>query len=119
MYSALSWPHPREEHCVTEATEDIREEMARTRTRMTDTIEALERRVQEPIESAKERLNLFELARQHPWPALGVALLAGFAVAATRADAKLVSAAADAAKDASGKLVDAVKEGIIGSADRG
>jgi hypothetical protein len=102
---------------VTEATEDIREEMARTRTRMTDTIEALESRVQEPIENAKERLNLFDLARQHPWPALGIALVAGFALAATRADAKLMSAASDAAKDASGKLVDAVKEGIMGKGD--
>ena len=95
---------------MSEATQDIREEMARTRTRMSETIDALEERVQQPIERAKERLNVLELARQHPWPALGIALLAGFALAATRADAKLVTAASDAAKSATDKLVDAVRE---------
>ena len=95
---------------MSEGTQDIREEMARTRTRMSDTIDALEQRVQQPIESAKERLNVLELARQHPWPALGIALLAGFALAATRTDAKLVDAASDAAKGATDKLVDAVRE---------
>jgi len=102
---------------MSEATEDIREEMARTRTRMTDTIEALERRVQEPIESAKERLNLFELARQHPWPALGIALVAGYVLAATRSDAKLASAVVDATKDASDKLVEAARERFLGRND--
>ena len=103
---------------MSEATQEVRDEMARTRTRMADTIEALDRHVHEhvhePIEHVKERLNVFELARQHPWPVLGVALLAGFALAATRADAKLVSAAADAARNATGKLVDAAKEQFVG-----
>lgn len=95
---------------MSESTQDIREEMERTRTRMADTIDALEQRVQEPVRSAKERLDLLELARRHPWPALGVSLLAGFALAVTRADATLVSAASDAAKGATDKLVDAVRE---------
>ena len=98
---------------MSEATQEVREEMARTRTRMADTIQALDRHVHEPIEQVKERLNVFELARQHPWPVLGVALLAGFALAATRADAKLVSAAADAARNATGQLVDAAKEQFV------
>ena len=78
-----------------------REELAAVRSRMSDTVAEIEARVTAPVETARERvgavkdrLDVVELIRSHPWPALVVALGAGVAVAASGADRKAASAVA-------------------------
>jgi hypothetical protein len=53
---------------------------------MTDTLQELER-----------RLNVMGVVREHPWPAIAVAMGAGFALSGTRADVKAAAAASTAA----------------------
>jgi ElaB/YqjD/DUF883 family membrane-anchored ribosome-binding protein len=62
-----------------------------TRERMSDTIAQLER-----------KLNLLEVVREHPWPAVALAAGAGFALANTNADVKAASATAAATVKATG-----------------
>ncbi|HEX5972452.1 MAG TPA: hypothetical protein VFY85_11035 [Gemmatimonadaceae bacterium] len=95
-----------------------REELAAVRSRMSDTVAEIEARVTAPVEMARERvgavkdrLDVVELIRNHPWPALAVALGAGVAVAASGADRKAASAAADASRIAAKKGAEAVKSG--------
>jgi membrane protein len=80
-----------------EAIERAQQEVAATRERMSQTVAAIDDRVDE----AKERVSPAELVRQHPWSALAAAVVAGATLSATRADAKAAGATADATKKAS------------------
>lgn len=71
---------------MAETTADVRRDIELTRARMTDTLQELER-----------RLNVMGVVRDHPWPALAVAMGAGFALSGTRADVKAAAAASTAA----------------------
>ncbi|HEU4628511.1 MAG TPA: DUF3618 domain-containing protein [Gemmatimonadaceae bacterium] len=71
---------------MAETTADVRRDIELTRARMTDTLQELER-----------RLNVMGVVREHPWPAIAVAMGAGFALSGTRADVKAAAAASTAA----------------------
>jgi ElaB/YqjD/DUF883 family membrane-anchored ribosome-binding protein len=95
-----------------------REELAAVRSRMSDTVAEIEARVTAPVErvkeragAAKDRLDVVQLIRDHPWPALAVALGAGVAVAASGADRKAASAAMDASRTAAQKGSEALTSG--------
>lgn len=89
-----------------------REEISAVRDRMSDTVAAIEAQVSERVDSVKERLDVMQVVRDHPWPALAVALGAGIAIAATGADRKAASATADASRSAAKASADAVKSGV-------
>ena len=76
---------------MAETTADVRRDIEMTRERMSDTIAQLER-----------KLNLLEVVREHPWPAVALAAGAGFALANTNADVKAASATAAATVKATG-----------------
>jgi ElaB/YqjD/DUF883 family membrane-anchored ribosome-binding protein len=89
-----------------------RNELTRVRDRMTDTAAELEERLTAPIDAVKEKLDVVQLVRDHPWPSLAVAIGAGVAIAATGADRKAASAAADASRSAARKTADAARAGV-------
>ena len=66
---------------MAETTADVRRDIELTRERMSSTLAQLER-----------KLNLGEMVREHPWPALGLALGAGLLLSGSRADVKAAAA---------------------------
>jgi hypothetical protein len=65
----------------------------------------------------EHKLNVMEIVRDHPWPALAVAAGAGFALANSRADVKAAAAAVKATDGASSKvgaLLDDLAATLIG-----
>jgi ElaB/YqjD/DUF883 family membrane-anchored ribosome-binding protein len=95
-----------------------REELAAVRSRMSDTVAEIEARVTAPVAevrgrvgAVKDRLDVVQLIRDNPWPALAVALGAGVVVAASGADRKAASAAVDASRTAAQKSAEALKSG--------
>jgi hypothetical protein len=86
---------------MTDRPSDIRREMAGTRDRMSRDVEAIQSRV-------KQKLDVAQLVREHPWPALGVAVVLGAVVAGSGADTKAAVATAAGAKRAARASGDAV-----------
>lgn len=78
---------------MAETTAEVRRDIEMTRERMSDTIAQLE-----------HKLNVMEIVRDHPWPALAVAAGAGFALANSSADVKAAAAAVKATDGASSKV---------------
>jgi ElaB/YqjD/DUF883 family membrane-anchored ribosome-binding protein len=83
-----------------ESTAAARQDIAATRERMSGTVAELERQISGKIESVKQRVDLGTLVRQHPWPALAAAFVAGVALSASGADRKAARATVQAAKRA-------------------
>jgi hypothetical protein len=91
---------------MAETTAEVRRDIEVTRERMSDTLAQLE-----------HKLNVMEIVRDHPWPALAVAAGAGFALANSRADVKAAAAAVKATDGASskvGSLLDDLAATLIG-----
>ena len=91
---------------MAETTAEVRRDIEITRERMSDTLAQLE-----------HKLNVMEIVRDHPWPALAVAAGAGFALANSRADVKAAAAAVKATDGASskvGSLLDDLAATLIG-----
>ena len=65
-----------------ETTADVRREIDVTRERMAATVGELEARIQGKVDAVKQKLDVMDMARAHPWPALLVATVAGVAFAA-------------------------------------
>lgn len=76
-----------------------REEVERARSHISDTIDEIESRLIAPVNAAKQRLDVIQLVRDHPWPALAIAIGAGVLVSATGADAKAAAIAKQTAID--------------------
>ena len=66
---------------MAETTADVRRDIELTRERMTSTLAQLE-----------QKLNLTQVVRDNPWPALGLALGAGFLLSGSGADVKAAEA---------------------------
>ena len=91
---------------MAETTAEVRRDIEITRERMSDTLAQLE-----------HKLNVMEIVRDHPWPALAVAAGAGFALANSRADVKAAAAAVKATDGAGSKvgaLLDDLAATLIG-----
>ena len=73
-----------------------RDDIQRTRAQLADTISELTERVTSPITAAKEKLNVVELVRNNPWPALAVAMGTGAFIAASGSDVRAASAVVSA-----------------------
>ena len=76
-----------------ETAADVRRDIEMTRERMSDTIAQLE-----------QKMNLMQIVKDHPWPALGVAFAAGILLSGSRADVKAAAASVAATQGASSKI---------------
>ena len=109
---------------MTQETAEIVREMDATRAQMARDIDQLQARASEKVQAVKQRLDVGQLVRDHPWPALGAAVALGALIGGTGADTKAAvatvagaKAGAKAATDASKSAVSAVKEKIHSSDD--
>src|SRR5207237_5838052 len=78
---------------MVETTADVRRDIELTRERMSSTLSELE-----------HKLNVVQVVRDHPWPALAVAVGAGVLLSGSTADVKAAAATVTATKGASSKL---------------
>ena len=98
-----------------ENTTEVRREIDATRKQMSATAAELEARIHGKVDAVKEKLDLAEHVRAHPWPALTIALLAGAAIAASGADRRAAAATTRVAKRAPRATVRAVKATATGA----
>jgi uncharacterized membrane protein len=84
-----------------ETTTEVRAEIEQTRARMSGAIAELERKV-----------DVTQKVRDHPWSAVGVALGAGIALSASRADVRAAKVTADATKETGSKIGTAL-DGVV------
>ena len=78
---------------MVETTADVRRDIELTRERMSSTLAELER-----------KLNVAEVVRDHPWPALALAFGAGVLLSGSGTDIKAAAATVTATKGASSKV---------------
>jgi hypothetical protein len=78
---------------MVETTADVRRDIELTRERMSSTLAQLE-----------HKLNVMELVRDHPWPALAAAVGVGVLLSGSAADVKAAAATAAATRGASGRI---------------
>lgn len=95
-----------------DSTSDIRHEMAATRDQMARDVDAIKDHLASPVRAAKQRLDVAQLAREHPWSALGIAVVLGAVVGGSGADTKAAAATAVGAKRAARASKDAAS-GVI------
>src|SRR5579884_4145168 len=84
---------------MAETTDDVKRDIELTRERMSSTLAELER-----------KLNVGDVVREHPWPALALAVGAGFLLSGSGSDVKAAAATVAATKGASSKLGSALDE---------
>ena len=78
---------------MVETTADVRRDIELTRERMSSTLAELER-----------KLNVAEVVRDHPWPALALAFGAGVLLSGSGSDIKAAAATVTATRGASGRI---------------
>ena len=78
---------------MVETTADVRRDIELTRERMSTTLAQIE-----------QKMNLMQVVRDHPWPAIAVAVGAGVLLSGSRADIKAAGATVAATRGASSKL---------------
>ncbi|MFN2565715.1 MAG: DUF3618 domain-containing protein [Gemmatimonadaceae bacterium] len=78
---------------MVETTADVRRDIELTRERMSTTLAQLE-----------HKLNVMQLVRDHPWPALAAAVGVGVLLSGSQADVKAAAATAAATRGASGRI---------------
>jgi len=76
-----------------ETTADVRRDIELTRERMSTTLAQLE-----------QKLNVVQVVRDHPWPAIALAFGAGVALSASGADVKSAAVTVGATKGASSRV---------------
>ena len=95
---------------MSESIADARLEVVAARERVSETVGELEAQVAERVDAVKRRADIGTLIRDHPWPALAVALGAGVLLSATGADERAARATARGTKRAARATVDATKQ---------
>ncbi len=78
---------------MAETTADVKRDIELTRARMSDTLQELEKKV-----------NVAQIVKDNPWPALAIAIGAGVILSGSRADVKAAAATVTATKGATGRL---------------
>ena len=78
---------------MAETTADVRRDIEMTRERMSTTLAQIE-----------QKMNLMQIVRDHPWPAIAVAVGAGVLLSGSRADVKAAGATLVATRGASSKI---------------
>ncbi len=78
---------------MAETTADVRRDIEMTRERMSTTLAQIE-----------QKMNLMQIVRDHPWPAIAVAVGAGVLLSGSRADVRAAGATLVATRGASSKI---------------
>ncbi|MDB4906725.1 MAG: hypothetical protein JWO05_1509 [Gemmatimonadetes bacterium] len=84
---------------MAQTTADVRRDIELTRERMSDTLSQLE-----------QKMNLVQVVKDHPWPALAIAVGAGVLLSGSGADIKAAAATVGATKGASSKVGSALDD---------
>lgn len=84
---------------MAETTADVRRDIELTRERMSSTLAELE-----------QKMNVGQMVKDHPWPALALAVGAGFLLSGSNADMKAAAATVTATKGASSKVGEALDD---------
>lgn len=84
---------------MAETTADVRRDIELTRERMSSTLAQLER-----------KLNVTQIVKDNPWPAVGVAFGAGLLLSGTRSDIKAGAVTLMATKGAGSRLAPALDD---------
>ncbi|MFI5230743.1 MAG: DUF3618 domain-containing protein [Gemmatimonadales bacterium] len=84
---------------MVETTAEVRRDIELTRARLSTTLDELE-----------QKLNVAAMVRDHPWPALVLAVGAGVLLSGSGADMKAAAATVGATKGASSKLAGALDD---------
>jgi hypothetical protein len=90
---------------MAETTADVRRDIELTRERMSTTLQQLE-----------QKLNIMQVVRDNPWPALALAVGAGVLLSGSRTDVKAAAATVAATRGASsrvGTLLDDVVSNLV------
>jgi ElaB/YqjD/DUF883 family membrane-anchored ribosome-binding protein len=85
-------------HGGTDSMEQVHQDMEATRERMAHTAHEIESRISGKVQAVKDRLDVASVAREHPWPAIAIAVAAGIALSTTGMDGKAASATVDTVK---------------------
>ena len=80
-----------------------RDDVQRARSQISDTVAELEARVTAPVRAVTQRLDVGRVIQDHPWAALTTAAAVGAIVAASQADRRAASLAAEAGRKAAEK----------------
>ena len=86
---------------MAETTADVRRDIELTRNRMSETLSQLE-----------QKMNVMQIVRDHPWPALAVAVAAGAVLAGSKSDVKAAAATVGATKGASSKVATLLDDAV-------
>ncbi len=78
---------------MAETTADVRRDIELTRNRISDTLQELE-----------QKMNVAQIVKDNPWPALALAVGAGVLLSGSKADVKAAAATVVATKGASSRL---------------
>lgn len=78
---------------MAETSADVRREIELTRNRISDTLQELE-----------QKMNVAQIVRDNPWPALALAVGAGVLLSGSKADVKATAATLVATKGASSRI---------------
>jgi hypothetical protein len=78
---------------MAETTADVRRDIELTRNRISDTLSELE-----------NKMNVAQIVKDNPWPALALAVGAGVLLSGSKADVKAAAATVVATKGASGRI---------------
>lgn len=84
---------------MAETTADVRRDIELTRERMSSTLNQLER-----------KLNVSQIVKDNPWPAVGVAFGAGLLLSGTKSDVKAGAATLMATRGASNRIAPALDD---------
>lgn len=91
---------------MAETPADVRRDIELTRGRISDTLQELER-----------KMNVTQIVKENPWPALALAVGAGVLLSGTKADVKAAAATVIATKGASsrvGSVLDELVAQVVG-----
>ena len=86
---------------MAETTADVRRDIELTRERMSDTLTQLE-----------QKLNIMQVVKDNPWPALAVAVAAGALLAGSGSDVKAAAATVGATRGASNKVGEMLDDAV-------
>ena len=84
---------------MAETTADVKRDIELTRARMSDTLQELE-----------QKMNITQIVKNNPWPALAIAVGAGYVLSGSRADVKAAAATVTATRGATGRLGNVLDE---------
>ena len=84
---------------MAETTADVKRDIELKRARMSDTLQELE-----------QKMNVAQIVKNNPWPALALAVGAGYILSGSRADVKAAAATVTATRGASGRIGNVLDE---------